>query len=85
MRTLIDLPEEDVSWLDRKAAETGKSRAAMVREAVSSYRARVGQEGIARYFGLWKARPDIVDGLDYERRIRSEWDREWDGKADSPE
>ncbi len=78
MRTLIDLPEDDMRWLDRKAAELGKSRAALVREAVSGYRARVGGEGLKRYIGLWKDREDIVDGLSYERSIRAEWDRDWD-------
>lgn len=78
MRILADLPEEDISWLDRKAAETGRSRAALVREAVASYRARTGDDDLDRYFGLWKDRTDIGDGLAYERRMRAEWDRDWD-------
>jgi len=82
MRTLIDLPEDDMRWLDRKASETGRSRAAVVREAVSQYRAGEATKGIERYFGLWKDRSDIVDGLDYERKIRAEWDREWDSSSE---
>ena len=78
MRTLVDLPEEDISWLDRKAAETGRSRAALVREAVANYRNRTSDDGLDRFFGIWKDRADIGDGLDYERRLRAEWDREWD-------
>lgn len=78
MRTLVDLPDDDISWLDRKAAETGRSRAAVVREAVASYRARTGDEDLDRYLGIWKDRTDIGDGLAYERRIRAEWDRDWD-------
>ena len=81
MRTLVDLPEDDVQWLDRKAAEQGKSRAALVREAVANLRANETRKGIARYFGLWKDRDDIGDGLEYQRRIRGEWDREDPSKA----
>lgn len=73
MRTLVDLPDDDVIWLDRKAADEGKSRAALVREAVAHLRANEAKKGIARYFGLWKGRDDIGDGLEYQRRIRGEW------------
>ena len=78
MRTLVDLPEEDIRWLDRRAAETGKSRAALVREAVAEYRDGARREGIEKYFGLWKRHGFTGDGLDYERRMRSEWDRDPD-------
>ena len=39
-RILADLPDEDIRWLDRLAEEQGKSRAAILREAVSAYRAK---------------------------------------------
>jgi hypothetical protein len=78
MRILADLPDEDISWLDRKAAESGRSRAALVREAIAIYRARAGEGDLEQYFGLWKDRADIGDGLAYQRRIRTEWDRDWD-------
>ena len=38
-RILADLPDEDIKWLDSLAAESGRSRAAILREAVSSFRA----------------------------------------------
>lgn len=78
MRTLVDLPDDDVDWLDRKAASEGKSRAAVVREAVSQFRANEGRKGIERYFGLWKDREDVGDGLSYQRRLRREWSRDED-------
>jgi hypothetical protein len=75
MRTIVDIPEDDISWLDRRAAESGQSRAAIVREAVSTYRAlKRGDEGIAPFFGLWRRYGFAEDGLDYQRRIRAEWD-----------
>ena len=75
MRVLIDLPEGDIDWLDRKAAEVGKSRAALVREVVAAYRAEAGKHGIERHFGAWKARKDIADGLQFQRQARDDWDR----------
>jgi hypothetical protein len=75
MRVLIDLPDGDIEWLDRKAAEVGKSRAALVREIVAAYRAETGKHGIERFFGAWKARTDFGDGLEFQRRARDDWDR----------
>lgn len=34
---LPDLPDEDIKWLDARAAEQGKSRASVLREVVSWY------------------------------------------------
>jgi len=82
MRTLIDLPEDDMKWLDRKAAEEGKSRAALVREAVSTYRAEEARSGIEKYFGIWKDRTDIGDAVEWQRRLRAESTRPWDPDYD---
>jgi hypothetical protein len=76
MRVLIDIPDDDLEWLDRRAAGQGTSRAALVREAIAEFRAEQGKQGIERYFGLWKAREDIEDGLEYQRRMRGEWPRD---------
>lgn len=73
-RILADLPEEDVEWLDALAAEQGKSRAALLREAVEVYRARESQDGIAKYLGLWTRHDSRGDGLDYERKVVSDCD-----------
>ena len=82
MRTLIDLPEDDIKWLDRKAAEEGKSRAALVREAVSTYRAKVKPVGdkswLDQAFGIWKDRTDIGDAVEWQRRERAGSTRPWD-------
>ena len=75
-RILTDLPDQDIEWLDRKAASEGKSRAALVREAVEAYRAERSSSGMERYFGIWKHRKDIPDGLEYQRQMRGEWDRD---------
>jgi metal-responsive CopG/Arc/MetJ family transcriptional regulator len=77
MRTLIDLPDEDVVSLDALAQRNGRSRAAEVREAVRMHlRGRTGKDWIDRGFGYWKDRTDIGDGVDYQQRVRE--DREID-------
>ena len=75
MRVLIDLPDDDIDWLDRKAAELGKSRAALVRQVIATYRADAGKHGIERFFGVWKGRNDVGDGLQFQHQARDDWDR----------
>lgn len=81
-RILADLPDEDIKWLDQRAAEQGKSRASMLREAVSSYRAQAGgssgKEWLDIGFGAWKGRTDMGDPVEWQRRERASWTRYWD-------
>lgn len=82
-RILADLPDEDLRWLDQRAVEEGKSRAAILREAVSSYKAQSVQtvppaDWLDQGFGLWARHGMIVDLKNYERRRRAEWTRPWD-------
>ena len=58
-RILADLPDDDIRWLDRIAEEQDKSRAALLREAVSAFRGGGPANWIDRGFGLWKDRTDI--------------------------
>lgn len=82
MRTLVDIPDDDIRWLDGKAEAEGKSRAAIVREALAAYRADRSSDWIDRGFGLWKDREDIDDALRLQRRMRAEWTRPWDPDYD---
>lgn len=72
MRTLVDLPDEDIRWLDQRAADTRKSRAALVREAITAYRADAARDWIAEGAGYWKDRDDIGDGMAYQRAVRED-------------
>ena len=54
MRFLADIPDDDVKWLDALAKAQGKSRAAVLREAVAAYRGDASKDWIARGFGAWK-------------------------------
>lgn len=75
-RILADLPDEDIKWLDARAAEQGKSRASLLREAVSAFKAQAPAPGntnwIERGAGYWKDRTDIGDGVEYQRIIRED-------------
>ena len=77
MRTLIDIPDEDIERLDALARRHNRSRAAEVREAIRAYlRGRSGNDWIRRGYGYWRDREDIGDAVEYQRRIRE--DRELD-------
>lgn len=71
MRTLIDIEDESIRQLDELAARRKRSRAALIRDAVSDYLERNAVEQPGEAFGLWRERK--VDGLDYQEKLRSEW------------
>ena len=61
MRFLADIPDEDVKWLDQLAREQGKSRAAVLREAVSAYRPQTSKDWLERGFGAWARNGVSID------------------------
>jgi predicted transcriptional regulator len=69
-RILIDLPDDDIHWLDQIAAERGVSRAALLREAVAAYRPQAGGDWIARGAGYWAERANLPDAMAYQRSQR---------------
>ena len=91
-RILADLPDEEIKRLDRIAYEQGKSRAAVLRDAVAAYQAQPADGGgdwIERGFGLWSRHDIAIDPQDYDRKHRAEWTRPWDDdyeavRAESP-
>ena len=92
-RILADLPDDDIKWLDARAAEQGKSRASVLREAVSAYKEQPSDSDtswIDEGFGLWARNGLVFDPHEYERRRRAEWTRPWDDdyeqvRAESPD
>ena len=92
-RILTDIPDEDIRWLDQLAAEQGKSRAAVLREAVVAYRPEPSDTGaswIDKGFGLWTRHGVRCDPHEYDRKRRAEWTRYWDDdyeevRAESPD
>ncbi len=89
-RILADLPDEDIKWLDAQAAEQGKSRAAVLREAVAAYRSEAPKDWLDIGFGAWARHGIVADPHEYERHRRAEWTRPWDDdyeevRAESPD
>lgn len=89
-RFLVDVPADDVRKLDEIAKREGKSRAAVLREAVTHYLEASSKDGFEKYFGLWARHGVAIDPKDYDRQRRAEWTRPWDDdfdeiRAESPE
>ncbi len=81
-RFLVDVPADDVRRLDEIARAEGKSRTAVIREAVANYIAQGSQDWLEAGFGLWAKYGFTEDGMDYQNRLREEWVREWDPEYD---
>jgi hypothetical protein len=71
VRTIVDLPEEQIKALAEICRRQGISRAEAVRRAVAEYANHHTAVKADQAFGLWRRRG--VDGLAYQRRLRREW------------
>jgi hypothetical protein len=77
-RTLINLDQDDKQWLDREAKARHLPMTELVRQAVRAFRIREESRArpplqtiLERTTGIWRS----GDGLDYQQRIRDEWNR----------
>jgi hypothetical protein len=72
-RYLVDLTEKQRVALDRLGKREKRSRAALIREAVDVLLAsrKKKRSALEAGFGLWGDR--AIDGVEYQRKIRSEW------------
>lgn len=70
-RILADLPDSDIEWLDRLAAERSVSRASLLREAVTAFRAQ-DRDWIESGFGLWTRYGRGVDGEEFAVGMHAE-------------
>lgn len=92
-RILADLPDDEIKRLDQLADQQGKSRAAVLREAVAAYTAQPARDDLAwldKGFGLWARHGLDYDPHEYDRKRRAEWTRYWDDdyeevRAESPD
>jgi len=71
MRTLVDIPAEELELFNGVAIKLDISRAEFVRRAISLYLAPHRADPAVEAFGIWRGRP--VDGLEYQERMRGEW------------
>ena len=80
MRTMVDLTDEQIAELKAFWQRDEISRAEAIRRGVdlllhntAERKARL-KDALERAAGSWTE----GDGLEYQLRIRAEWDREWD-------
>lgn len=71
MRTLVDIPAEDLALMNIVVKKLAISRAEFVRRAVATSLAPHRQKMNHQAFGSWSDFPE--DGLEYQERIRGEW------------
>lgn len=71
MRTIIDLPEEQVTRLAALCRRDRLSRAEAVHRAVAACLDAHSAGERDEAFGMWRGRNP--DGLTYERNLRDEW------------
>jgi metal-responsive CopG/Arc/MetJ family transcriptional regulator len=72
MRTIVDLPEEQIEALKVLGDQYNTSRTELVRRAVAEYLARRSVRADDAAFGIWQDRGE--DGLAYQERMRREWE-----------
>lgn len=77
IRTVISLDKSEKKWLDKQANLRHVPMTKIVREALRCYRAQVEAEQmppiedlLTQTAGLWSK----GDGLEYQKKIRDEWD-----------
>lgn len=71
MRTIVDLPEEELRALKAAAKQEKISQAEAIRRAIRGYlAARPAPDRRSPAFGLWAGREE---GVSYQRTLRDEW------------
>ena len=71
MRTLVDIPDEDLKLIAKVVKRRSISRAEFVRRAIDAALAPYRKKMDHKAFGLWA---DLTeDGQAYQQRLRSEW------------
>ena len=73
MRTIIDLPEEQVSGLEVLCQREGISRAEAIRRALKSMLGAEKPRTRAGAFGAWSGKK--LDSRKHVGMLRSEWDK----------
>jgi metal-responsive CopG/Arc/MetJ family transcriptional regulator len=71
MRTLVDIPETDIQQLEQLAGRRKLSRAAVIRDAITTYLAQHSRGQAVSAFGAWKS--GKIDALKHQRKLRGEW------------
>lgn len=72
MRTIVELPDEQIERLKALSKKSRLSRAELVRRAVADYLERQSPDEENVAFGIWRDKPR--DGIDYQHALRDEWE-----------
>ena len=72
MRTLVDIPEDELDELNLLSRSRKVSRAELIRQAIAGFLAE-NRTGLEDSFGMWSKRG--VDGVAYQEKLRGEWER----------
>lgn len=72
MRTIVDLPDDQVQALADLCEREGISRSEAIRRAVRMLLASNWEADLAAAFGAWREKD--IEGVQYQRAIRTEWD-----------
>jgi hypothetical protein len=70
MRTLVDIPDDQINALAKIGEHRRLSRAALIRRAIAALIASESAPPSDEAFGVWG---QGEDGLDYQNRLRAEW------------
>ena len=73
VRTIIELPDQQLAALDGICRREGISRAEAIRRAVALLVQQRTPGGTGDAFGLWRGRRR--DGVAYQQRLRREWSK----------
>ena len=73
MRIIFDIPEEEINKLDEIANKQNVSRAELIRQAIRGFLGPILKSKKNSAFGIWSDQE--IDALDYENKLRSEWDQ----------
>jgi metal-responsive CopG/Arc/MetJ family transcriptional regulator len=71
MRTIVDLPDEQIKALKQICESTQLSRAELVRRAIAEYLVHHRCQAEDHAFGLWKRHKK--EALRYQEELRAEW------------
>jgi len=76
MRTLVDIPDDDLAIINSVVKAQSISRAEFIRRAIAqsltTHRKTQIEKAREAAFGLLAGRS--VDGMEYQERIRQEWE-----------
>ena len=74
MRTIIELPKDQIAALDQMRRRDKLSRAALIRKAIEAYLESQPKASLRDLpsFGAWKKK--AIEGVKYQRHLRAEWE-----------